>query len=96
MNEQRFELVFNKELTKLAGNRFGRTTYSSQVKEDIILSNDKITIVIPSRIDRVATSFVQGFFDEIMMQVGLAGIKNKIFFETSIPNFKEFVIANLE
>ena len=66
-----------------------------------ILSSDedassKIVFVFPERIDRVATSFIQGFFDEIMMQSGLEGIRVKVFFETSIPSFKEFVIINLE
>ena len=52
--------------------------------------------VIPSGIDRVASSFVQGFFDAIVNEIGIAGIEEQVFFESSIPNFKEFVLENLE
>lgn len=94
MNNQIIKLEFAKDLSKLAGNRFGRTIYETQVK-DRINFNDKIVFVFPEAIDRVASSFVQGFFDDIMMQLGLAGIKEKVFFESSIVDLKEFVLENL-
>lgn len=93
--EQRIELVFAKDLSKLAGNAFGRNTYENQVKEVIDLSQN-IVFVIPPEIDRVASSFVQGFFDAIVNEIGIAGIEDQIFFESSISNIKEFVLENLE
>ena len=94
MNDQIIELKFAKDLSKLAGNRFGRSIYEEQVKGKVNLDS-KITFVFPSGIDRIASSFIQGFFDEIMMQLGLSGIKEKIFFESSIDDLKEFVLENL-
>lgn len=94
MNDQIVKLEFAKDLAKLAGNRFGRTTYETQVKGKINFDS-KIIFVFPAGIDRIASSFVQGFFDEIMMQLGLSGIKEKIFFESSIEGLKEFILENL-
>ena len=93
--EQRIELVFAKDLSKLAGNAFGRNTYEKQVKEVIDLSKSTV-LVFPSQIDRVASSFVQGFFDAIVNEIGIGGIEEQIFFESSISNIKEFVLENLE
>ena len=94
MNEQIIKLVFPKDLAKLAGNRFGRTTYETQVKGKINF-NSQVVFVFPEGIDRIASSFVQGFFDEIMMNLGLSGIKEKIFFESSIEGLKDFILENL-
>lgn len=92
---QRIELEFAKDLRKLVGNSFGRNTYESQVKDKIDLSQ-QIIFVIPSVIDRVASSFVQGFFDAIVNEIGISGIEKKISFESSIFNLKKFVLENLK
>ena len=93
--EQKFELVFAKDLSKLAGNSFGRRTYEEQVKNQIDFSK-KMIFVIPSGIDRVASSFVQGFFEEIVNEIGISGVDKQVFFESTIKNIKEFVLENLE
>lgn len=93
--EQRIELTFAKDLSKLAGNAFGRNTYESQVKDCIDLSKN-IVFVIPSQIDRIASSFVQGFFDVIVNEIGIVGIEEQVSFDSSINNLKEFVLENLE
>lgn len=93
--EQRIELNFDSTLRKLAGNLFGRTTYENQVKGNIDLSNN-IIFVIPDRFDRIASSFVQGFFEEIVNEIGISGVEKQIEFESSISNLKEFVLENLE
>lgn len=92
---QRIELTFSKSLTKLAGNAFGRQTYEDQVKKNINL-NQPITFVFPERIDRIASSFVQGFFDEIVNELGISGIDSRVSFESSIIDLKNFVLENLE
>ena len=93
--EQRIELVFANDLSKLAGNTFGVKTYEEQVKDNIDLTK-KIVFIIPSGIDRVASSFVQGFFDEIVNEIGISGIEEQISFESSVENIKQFVLDNLE
>ncbi len=93
--EQRIELSFAKDLSKLAGNSFGRNTYENQVKNVIDLTK-KVVFVIPAGIDRIASSFVQGFFDSIVNEIGVSGIEEQVFFDSSISNIKEFVLDNLE
>lgn len=92
---QKINLVIQKDLTKLAGNKYGKGIYRSQVK-DIINLDEQIIFVIPDQIDRAASSFVQGFFDEIVKAIGIDGIRSKISYETKIPNFEQFVLDNLE
>lgn len=92
---QEIKLSLPKDFTKLAGNKYGKGIYQTQVKDNINL-NDKIVFIFPDQIDRAASSFVQGFFDEIIKKIGIEGIKSQINFVTNIPNFKQFVIDNLE
>ena len=94
MNIQKIILNIPKDLTKLAGNPFGHKIYY-EIKDQIDLNN-QIVFVLPDSIDRVASSFVQGFFDDLYLKLGYNGIKEKIDFETTIENFKDFVLKNLE
>lgn len=92
---KKITLTFQKDLTKLAGNSFGRKTYEQQVKE-VISFDEQIKIEIPIRINRISSSFVQGFFDEIIQTIGIDGIKERFDFSSSIENIKDFIISNLE
>lgn len=93
--EQKITLEFSKDIIKLAGNEFGNETYKEQAmgKANFELP---VTIVFHERIVKVATSFIQGFFEDIVKQIGITGVARNIEFETSIPNFKQFVLNNLE
>jgi hypothetical protein len=87
--------MVKKDLTKLAGNGFGKSIYENQVKDKVTL-DEKIKFVFPERIDRMASSFIQGFFSEIVSIIGLSGIEELVEIDSSIPNCKQFVIDNLE
>lgn len=91
---KKIELVIKKDLTKLAGNAYGKNIYETQVKSVINLK-EKTEIVIPERIDRIASSFIQGFFSEIVAEIGLVGIEEKIEISSSIPRCKQFILENL-
>ena len=93
--EQTIKLVFKNDLTKLAGNAFGKHTYETQVKE-LIDFNNAIIFEFPEQVDRVASSFVQGFFDEIVNEIGVHGVEQQINFVSSISDLKDFVLENLE
>lgn len=95
MMQQTIKLIFKKDLTKLAGNAFGKNTYETQVK-DVIDFNASIVFEIPTQIDRIASSFVQGFFDAIVKEIGVQGIEQQISYISSITDLKEFVLDNLE
>ena len=63
------ELVFNKAETRLAGFPYGRDVYMKQVNGKVDLSG-QIEIVFPKQIEKVASSFVQGFFSELVSKIG--------------------------
>jgi len=88
-------LVFKKDMTKLAGNSLGKSTFEEQVR-NVIDYNDDIKIVIPQQIDRIASSFIQGFFDEIVKNIGITGVEKKVHVDSSIQNLKSFILNNLE
>ena len=94
MSQQRIVLRIPKDLTKLAGNKFGGKVYE-EIKNEIDINNE-LVFVLPDSIDRVASSFVQGFFDDLYKKLGYKGVAEKVEFETTIENFKDFVLKNLE
>lgn len=93
--KQQISLEFRKDLTKLAGNQFGKSTFANQVESKIDYSAEQICITIPERIDRIASSFIQGFFEKIINEIGIRGIQEKVFVISSIHNINEYIIDNL-
>lgn len=92
--ENLFELKLDKMITKLAGNILGKKIFEEQVKDKIDYKND-IIIIIPDRIDTIASSFIQGFFEDFVSNIGIRGIEKNVEIKSSIPNIKELVIQNL-
>lgn len=62
-------LHFDKADTRIAGNPYGKEVFRTQVKDKIDY-NDKNVIIFPDEVKRVASSFTQGFFSEIINSVG--------------------------
>lgn len=62
------ELKFNQTITTLAGNDFGVDTYKAQVKQEVDFK-EKVVIIIPQHIERLAISFVQGFTEDIFKHI---------------------------
>lgn len=91
-----FELTFqDKSLSKLTGNKYGRSIFNNQVKE--FISYDKpITIVFPDYIDNIGSSFIQGFFDEMVGKIGFSGIKESVEIKSNIiKDTKNYVLKKL-
>ncbi|GKU78000.1 hypothetical protein [Paenibacillus sp. L3-i20] len=87
-------LEFDKMITKLAGNPLGKQVFKVQVKDKIIYGGD-IFITIPDRIDTIASSFIQGFFEDFVKNIGIQGIEDKVTIISSIPDLKKIIIQNL-
>ena len=87
MNE--IYLRFDKMIVGLAGYDYGKTVYEEQV------SNKKIIIVFPDQIQRIASSFIQGFFDEIVKRIGIAGIEKQIEIKSKKKDMKQIILNNL-
>ncbi len=64
-------LKFDKATTRLAGNPYGRSQFQLQVKDKINYGAIN-EIVFPDEIEKVASSFTQGFFAEVVDKVGYA------------------------
>lgn len=94
MENKRIYLAFNPMVTRLAGFDFGEDTYHEQVEKRIDFS-EETTIVFPSQIIKVASSFVQGFFSEIIAQVGLDGIGSKVVVDAGSQELVASILGNL-
>jgi len=84
-------LTFDKLTTSLAGNAYGRQVFKKQVAE--VDCDAKYEISFPDQIELIATSFIQGFFDEFVNIMGLEGISNNVTIKAAgISNIKEYVM----
>lgn len=59
--ENRIELVFDKLITNLAGNRYGKEVYTDQIEKKIDI-NKKNIVIFPMEIEDVASSFIEGLY----------------------------------
>ncbi len=73
----KINLAFDKKLTNLAGFDFGVKIYEEQVKNKLNF-NEKFEIVFPDEIRMIASSFVQGFFSDIVKQIGLKATEKNL------------------
>ncbi|MBO5239148.1 MAG: hypothetical protein J6B50_10315 [Lachnospiraceae bacterium] len=90
----RIELKFDKSDTRLAGFPYGKMIYDKQVKDNINY-DDKIMIVFPTQIEKIASSFVQGFFAEIVKNIGYAGIEKQVDIVAGTPELVYSIKKNI-
>lgn len=88
------KLDFPKSETRLAGFPYGEAVFNEQVK-DIILYEDTVEINFPNQIEKVASSFVQGFFSAIVSEIGYKGIENKIKISSSSEALTASIYKNI-
>ena len=91
---QSVELQFDKTLIALAGFPFGQVTFQTQVKDCIDLDRE-VTIKFPDNIIRVASSFVQGFFDEWQNAYGVDAIRERVIISSVNEKINDQVFSNL-
>lgn len=70
-------LKFTKTTSRLAGNPYGRQVYDEQVKA-YFNPKGRMKIIFPDNIQDVASSFVQGFFKEIIQEIGKKAVFEQI------------------
>lgn len=87
-------LQFDPMVTRLAGFNYGKETFANQVEKQVDFAN-KITIVFPNQIIKIASSFVQGFFEGIIEQVGFKGIGRQVIIETGSESLTKSIFDNL-
>lgn len=92
------QLEFNKSETRLAGFPYGETTFNTQVKNKIQeadFSDCGIKIVFPQQIKKVASSFVQGFFSELINTIGYGEIERCFVIETNDEKLTKRIRENI-
>ena len=94
MNDNMIYIEANKSITGLAGFDFGNKMYEEQVKGKIDF-NGEIILVFPENIQRFASSFIQGFFEDFVTHIGISGIENNVKIESSNKKLKEKIINDL-
>ena len=82
------------DLITLQGYTFGKFTFND-IKNNIDY-NKPLTIVFPDRIEKIGTSFIDGFFYEIADNWGPDELKNKMHIISKIDNLKEKIIDVLQ
>ncbi len=89
--EKKVELKVDKTVTRLAGYPLGKKIYEEQVKGCIDLSESFI-LVFPSNIKKLASSFIQGMFGELVEKIGISGIERQITIESVNPEMKKNIL----
>jgi len=87
-------LQFNATVTRLAGYDYGRKVYETQVK-DFIDYTGTTYLEFPNQIVKVASSFVQGLFSEIVKCVGIDAIGEKVIIRAATPQIEASIMGNL-
>ena len=94
MEENVIKLSFKKMDTRIGGFPLGEATFNEQVK-NYIDYNKKNIIVFPDQIIKVASSFTQGFFSQIVKDIGYEGIDKLIIIKASSNELEEDIKADL-
>ena len=92
--ENKVELSFDKRLSGLAGYQYGLNEYKKQVEGKINFDKN-IILIFPDNIVRIASSFVQGFFGEMVKRIGISGIEEQVEIISAKNNMKDIIIKNL-
>lgn len=90
-----FKLEISDNYSNLVGYKYGSRIFKKQVKSHIDY-NKKITIIFPPFICNISTTFIQGFFENFVCNLGISGINKYVdVIATGIPNVKVLIIKKL-
>ena len=90
------KLKFENTTTRLAGNPYGKEIYDSQVKGKYEDFSEPLIIVFPDNITKVASSFVQGFFSDLVEKIGFSSVEDRVDILSENPNItKKNVMGKL-
>lgn len=76
MNKEIY-LKFGQQESSIAGNPYGESVFDEQIKDKMDFSVHT-TIIFPNQIDDIAISFIQGFFKNMIEQVGTETCRKQI------------------
>ena len=85
------ELKFSTSTSGLAGFDLGKETYEQQIESKYENYNEKLTLKFPDYVERVASSFVQGLFSELVNNIGYSGVKENVIIESKSEKLKNTI-----
>lgn len=95
MEENIINLQFDKDIAGLAGNEYGYEQYKKQLLGKFDMSKNNI-IVFPAQIKKIAISFIQGLFGDILEKIDKNNIEKYITIKTSSERLTEKVVNNIK
>ena len=89
------ELEFDKTISALAGNDYGYGHYKKQI-ENKFDYNKRNIIIFPEQVKKVAISFVQGMFRDILKKIGKSEIERYVTIKSSSEKLTEKIISYIK
>ena len=95
MENNIIELKFDKTISGLAGNDYGYEEYKKQIKDKFNYDKKNI-IIFPEQIKKVAISFVQGMFKDILKEIDKNEIEEYVFIKSSSDQLTKRIWNNIK
>lgn len=95
MKENVIKLEFDKTIAGLAGNAYGYEEYKKQIEKRFDYEKKNI-IEFPEHIKKVAISFVQGMFKDILKEINKNEIEKYVTIITSSEQLTSKIIQNIK
>lgn len=90
------ELKFeDTSISALAGNDYGYEEYKKQIKDKFDY-NKKNEIIFPDYIKKVAISFLQGMFKDILKKINKNDVEKYIAIKASSEKLEEKILADIK
>lgn len=95
MEKNIIELEFDKTIAGLAGNDYGYEEYKKQMMEKF--NYEKMNIIIfPNQITKVAISFVQGMFSDILKKIKKNEIEKYVTIKSSSEQLSKKIVNDIK
>ena len=95
MENNIIELKFERTIAGLAGNDYGYEEYKKQIREKFDYNKNK-PIIFPVKIRKVAISFVQGMFREILEKIDKNEIEKYVTIKSSSEQLTKKIVSNIK
>ena len=95
MEKNNINLEFDKTISGLAGNEYGYEEYKKQIRDKFDIKKINV-IIFPQNIEKVAISFIQGMFRDILSQIDKEELEKYIEINSSSEELTEKIINNIK
>lgn len=95
MKDNIIELKFDKTISGLAGNDFGYEEFKKQIRDKFDYTTNNI-IIFPGTIQKVAISFIQGMFKDILEKIDKNIIENYVTIKSSSEQLTKKIVDNIK